>query len=69
MDTCSVFLTFEFVDEILLYGHSNETFLVVLLHGLIFVLALLGVKKLSGHCKEGFGPFEGTLVVIAVTAC
>ena len=35
MDTCSVVLTFESVDEILWCDHSNETSLAVLLHGTI----------------------------------
>ena len=33
METCSVVLTFEFVDEILWCDHSNETSSAVLLHG------------------------------------
>ena len=32
METCSVVLTFESVDEILWCDHSNETYLAVLLH-------------------------------------
>ena len=35
METCSVVLTFEFVEEILWCDHSNETSLAVLLHGTI----------------------------------
>ena len=35
METCSVVLTFESVDEILWCGHSNETSSAVLLHGTI----------------------------------
>ena len=35
METCSVVLTFESVDEILWSDHSNETSLAVLLHGTI----------------------------------
>ena len=35
METCSVVLTFESVDEILWCDHSNETSLAVLLHGCI----------------------------------
>ena len=35
METCSVVLTFESVDEILWCDHSNETSSVVLLHGTI----------------------------------
>ena len=35
MKTCSVVLTFESVDEILLCDYSHETFLAVLLHGTI----------------------------------
>ena len=35
METCSVVLTFEPVDEILWCDHSNETSLAVLLHGTI----------------------------------
>ena len=35
METCSVVLTFESVDEILLCDHSNETSSAVLLHGTI----------------------------------
>ena len=61
METCSVVLTFESVDEILWCDHSNETSLAILLHGTAFSpifykmkfrvfyeflsLALLGVKK------------------------
>ena len=37
METCSVVLTFESVDEILWCDHSNETSLTVLLHYLIFI--------------------------------
>ena len=63
METCSVVLTFESVDEILWCDHSNETFSAVLLHGTICFLmfyrmkfgvflefrflALLGVKRLK----------------------
>ena len=35
METCSVVLTFESVDKILWWDHSNETSLAVLLHGTI----------------------------------
>ena len=35
METCSVVLTFESVDEILWCDHSNETFSEVLFHGTI----------------------------------
>ena len=35
METCSVVLTFESVDEILWCDHSNETSSAVLLHGAI----------------------------------
>ena len=35
METCSVVLTFESVDQILWCDHSNETSSVVLLHGTI----------------------------------
>ena len=35
METCNVVLTFESVDENLWCDHSNETSLVVLLHGTI----------------------------------
>ena len=35
MQTCSVVLTFEYVDEILWCDHSNETSSAVLLHGTI----------------------------------
>ena len=35
METCSVVLTFESVDEILWCDHSNETSSAVLLHGTI----------------------------------
>ena len=36
METCSVVLTFESVDEILWCDHSNETSSAVLLHGTIY---------------------------------
>ena len=35
METCSVVLTFESVDEILWCDHANETSSAVLLHGII----------------------------------
>ena len=38
METCSVVLTFESVDEILWCDHSNETSLAVNLHGTICFL-------------------------------
>ena len=41
METCSVVLTFEFVDEILWCDHSNETSSAVLLHGNIFFFKIL----------------------------
>ena len=62
METCSVVLTFESVDEILWCDHSIKTSSAVLLHGTIcfsvfykmkfgifleFFLALLGVKGLN----------------------
>ena len=64
METCSVVLTFESVDEILWCDHSNETLKAVLLHGTICFsifykidfgilfefcfLVLLGVKGFNG---------------------
>ena len=41
METCSVVLTFESVDEILWCDHSNETSSAVLLHGTIFFFNIL----------------------------
>ena len=41
METCSVVLTFESVDEILWCDHSNETSSAVLLHGVICFLIYL----------------------------
>ena len=38
METCSVVLSFESVDEILWCDHSNEISLAVLLRGIIFFL-------------------------------
>ena len=35
METCNVVLSFESVDEILWYDHSNETSLAVLSHGIV----------------------------------
>ena len=35
METCSVVLTFESVDEIIWCNHSNETSSAVLLHGTV----------------------------------
>ena len=68
METCSVVLTFESVDEILWCDHSNETSLAVLLHdSLCFSIfyemkfqilyeilssALLGVKGLSSNLES-----------------
>ena len=47
METCSVILTFESVDEILWYGHSNETSLVVLLYGSICFSIFYKIKYLG----------------------
>ena len=44
METCSVVLTFESVDEILWCDHSNETSSPVLLHGTIYVLFFYKMK-------------------------
>ena len=44
METCSVVLTFEPVDEILWRDHSNETSLAVLLHGIICCFFLYFAK-------------------------
>ena len=44
METCSVVLTFESVDEILWCDHLNETSLAVLLHGTICFLILYKTK-------------------------
>ena len=41
METCSVVLTFESVDEILWCDHSNETSSAVLLHGTILFFNIL----------------------------
>ena len=49
METCSVVLTFESVDEILWCDHSNETSPAVLLHGTICF---------SVFCKMKFGTFS-----------
>ena len=43
METCSVVLTFESVDEILWCDHSNETSLAVLLHGTILLFIILHI--------------------------
>ena len=48
METCSVVLTFESVDEILWCDHSNETSFSVLLHGIIYF---------SMFYKKKFGVF------------
>ena len=44
METYSVVLTFEFVDEILWCDHSNETSSAVLLHGAICFSMLYKMK-------------------------
>ena len=44
METCSVVLTFEFVDEILWCDHSNETSSAVLLHGTIRISIFYKMK-------------------------
>ena len=44
METCSVVLTFESVDEILWCDHSNETSSAVLLHGTICFLIFYKMK-------------------------
>ena len=44
METCIVVPTFESVDEIQWYGHSNETSLAVLLHGTICFFNILQNK-------------------------
>ena len=44
METCSVVLTFESVDEILWCDHSNETSSAVLLHGTICFLIFCKMK-------------------------
>ena len=36
MESCSVVLTFEFMDEILWHDHSNETSSAVLLRGTVY---------------------------------
>ena len=48
METCSVVLTFESVDEILWCYHSNETSSAVFLHGAICF---------ANFCKMKFGIF------------
>ena len=73
METCSVVLTFEPIDEILWCDHSNETSLAVLLHCTIcisifynvnfdfllnFYMALLGLVNCS----------NGTLTVVVAMA-
>ena len=62
METCSVVLTFESVDEILLCEHSNKTSSAELLHGTICVLifykmkflALSGVKGLKNDGQNTY---------------
>ena len=46
METCSVVLTFESVDEILWCDHSNETSLALLLYGAICFFILYKEKGL-----------------------
>ena len=41
---CIVVLTFESMDEILWYGHSNETSSAVLLHGTIYFSIFFKMK-------------------------
>ena len=66
IETCSVVLTFESVDEIPWCDHSNETSSAVLLHGTICFsvfykigifleiccLALLGIKRVEAVLKS-----------------
>ena len=47
MEICSIVLTFESVNEILWCNHSNETLLVVLLHGVICFFSTLQNKNLD----------------------
>ena len=49
METCSLVLTFESVDQILWSDHSNETFSAVLLHG---------TNRFSIFYKRKFGIFS-----------
>ena len=59
METCSVVLTCESVDEILWCDHSNETSLAVLLHGTICSSILykmnFGISFSSGLDSVSFG--------------
>jgi len=50
MGTSKVILTFEPVDEILWCDHSNETFLAVLSHGIIYFKVFDDTK--FGICLE-----------------
>ena len=52
METCSVVLTFESVDEILWCDHSNETSLAVPLHGTINLIFLIFYKMKFGIFLE-----------------
>ena len=54
METCSVALTFESVDEILWCDHSNETSSAVLLHGAICFSISSMIKRVLG--QPNFSP-------------
>ena len=52
METCSVVLTFESVDKILWYDHSNETSPAALLHGTILFCFSIFFKMKFGIFLE-----------------
>ena len=67
-----VILTFESVDEILKYDHSNENSLVVLLHGNICFSAFENMeieKKLlkfdMSHLREGKGKYFSEAITVS----
>ena len=72
METCSVVLTFESVDEILWCDHSNETSSAVLLHGTIcfsiFYKIEFGIFQLYFDFRhswdsEGSGALQGAMSI------
>ena len=59
METCSVVLTSQSVDEILWCDHSNETSSAVLLHGTIFFFIFLQNEIEDFSCILFFSKLNG----------
>ena len=66
METCSVVLTFESVDEILWYDHSGKTSLAVLLHGTIYFSVFIKLNNRPFYSVLSFSGSKAAVDLVMI---